>query len=186
VVKRFSPPTIINGRGVTLDMVKTYHMRRGDKEIKDKNKLVKILKETNFVTLALAKDNEPYVVSLSHSYSEEAGCLYIHCAAEGKKLDFMRDNPIVSGQALIDHGYHAGECSHLYVSAVFKGKVEFIEDLEIKKKALEHMILHQEKNPKSLLTRLKVFQAGSALDKTIVAKIIIDELTGKKSAEVEF
>ena len=166
-------------------MAKTYHMRRGDKEIKDKKKLVKILKETNFVTLALAKDNEPYVVSLSHSYDEEAMCLYIHCASEGKKLDFMRANPIVSGQALIDHGYHTGECSHLYVSAVFKGKVEFIEDLEIKKKALEHMILHQEKNPESLLTRLKAYQAGSLLDKTIVAKIIIEELTGKKSAEVE-
>jgi len=158
-------------------MAKTYHMRRGDKEIKDKKKLEKILKETNFVTLALAKDNEPYVVSLSHSYDEEAECLYIHCASEGKKLDFMRGNPIVSGQAIIDHGYHAGECSHLYVSAVFKGKVEFIEDLEIKKKALGHMIQHQEKNPESLLTRLKVSQAGSPLDKTIVAKIVIEELT---------
>jgi hypothetical protein len=30
-------------------------MRRGDKEIKDEKKLVKILKETNFVPLALAK-----------------------------------------------------------------------------------------------------------------------------------
>ena len=67
---------------------------------------MKILKETNFV--ALAKDNEPFVVSLSQSYDEEAGCLFIHCASEGKKLDFMRGNPIASGQALIDHGYHAG------------------------------------------------------------------------------
>jgi nitroimidazol reductase NimA-like FMN-containing flavoprotein (pyridoxamine 5'-phosphate oxidase superfamily) len=125
-------------------------------------------------------------VSLSHSYDEEAGCLYIHCASEGKKLDFMRGNPILSGQALIDHGYHAGRCSHLYISPVFNGKVEFIENLEIKKKALEHMILHQEKNPESLLTRLEAFQAGSPLDKTTVAKIIIEELTGKKSAEVEF
>jgi nitroimidazol reductase NimA-like FMN-containing flavoprotein (pyridoxamine 5'-phosphate oxidase superfamily) len=48
-------------------MVKTYHMRRGDKEIKDKKKLARILKETNFMTLALAMGNEPYVVSLSHS-----------------------------------------------------------------------------------------------------------------------
>jgi nitroimidazol reductase NimA-like FMN-containing flavoprotein (pyridoxamine 5'-phosphate oxidase superfamily) len=161
-------------------------MRRGDKEIKDKKKLVKVLNETNYVTLAFAKDNEPYVVSLSHSYDEEAGCLYIHCASEGKKLDFMRDNPIVSGQALIDHGYHSGECSHLYVSAVFKGRIEFIEGLESKKKALEHMILHQEKNPESLLIRLKAFKAGGPLDKTIVAKIVVEELTGKKSAEVEF
>jgi hypothetical protein len=167
-------------------MVKTYHIRRGDKEIKDKKKLEKILKGTNFVTLALARDNEPYVVSLSHSYDEEAGCLYFHCAEEGKKIDYMRGNPVVWGQALIDHGYYAGECSHLYVSAVFRGRIEFIEDLDGKMKALGHMILHQEKNPDALLTRLKAFEAGSQLDKTIVGRIVIDELTGKKSAEVAF
>lgn len=167
-------------------MVKTYHMRRGDKEINDKKKLARILKETNFVTLALAMGNEPYVVSLSHSYDEEAGCLYFHCADEGKKIDYMRGNPVIWGQALIDHGYHAGECSHLYVSAVFRGRIEFIEDLNGKKKALGHMILHQEKNPDTLIKRLKAFEAGSPLDKTIVGKIVIEELTGKKSAEVAF
>ncbi len=167
-------------------MVKTYHMRRGDKEIKDKNKLERILKETNFVTLALAMGNEPYVVSLSHSYDEEAGCLYFHCADEGTKLDYMRGNPVVWGQALIDHGYHAGQCSHLYVSANFRGRIEFIEDLDGKKKALGHMILHQEKNPEALLTQLKAFEAGSSLDKTIVGRIVIEELKGKKSAEVSF
>ncbi|MGD0803245.1 MAG: pyridoxamine 5'-phosphate oxidase family protein [Candidatus Bathyarchaeia archaeon] len=167
-------------------MVKTYHMRRGDNEIKDRKKLARILNETNFVTLALANENEPYVVSLSHSYDEEAGCLYFHCANEGKKLEYMRGNPVVSGQALIDHGYHAGQCSHLYVSAVFKGKIEFIEDIDRKKRALEHMILHQEKNPDALLTKLKAYETGSPLDKTIVGRIVIDELTGKKSAEVAF
>ncbi len=165
-------------------MAKTYHMRRADKEIKDRSKLERILEETNFVTLALAKDGEPYVVSLSHSY--EDGCLYFHCAAEGKKLDFMRVNPVVSGQALIDHGYHRGECSHLYVSAVFRGKVEFIEGIEEKRRILRHMILHQEENPEKLLARLDAFQTGGPLDKTVVGRIVIEELTGKKSAEVDF
>lgn len=167
-------------------MAKRYHMRRADKEIKDRKKLERILKETNYVTLALAKEGEPYVVSLSHSFEEEDGCIYFHCADEGKKLDFMRANPAVSGQALIDHGYHAGECSHLYVTAVFKGRVEFVEDLEGKRKILRHMILHQEKNPESLLTRLDAFQAGGPIDKTVVGRIVIEELTGKKSAEVDF
>jgi nitroimidazol reductase NimA-like FMN-containing flavoprotein (pyridoxamine 5'-phosphate oxidase superfamily) len=167
-------------------MVKTYHMRRDDKEIKDKKKLARILKETNFVTLALAIGNEPYVVSLSHSYDEDTGSLYFHCADGGRKLEYMRANPVVSGQALIDHGYHTGECSHLYVSVIFRGRIEFIEDLDGKNKALEHMILHQEKNPEALLTRLKAFKPGSSLDKTIVGRIVIEELTGKKSAEVSF
>lgn len=163
-------------------MVK-YHMRRADKEIKDKSKLEKILRETNYMTLALSKDNEPYAVAISHSYDAKEGCLYFHCASEGKKLDFMRANPIVSGLALIDHGYSEGSCTHRYVSAVFKGRIEWIEDLEGKKKALKHMIEKQDKNPAALIPRLT---KADSLSKTVVGKIIIEELTGKKSADIQF
>jgi hypothetical protein len=84
-----------------------------DREIKDQAKLEKILKETKYVTVSLCKDNEPYLVSLSHFYDKEANCLYFHCARVGKKLNFMKSNPKVWGQAIIDHGYLAGECNHL-------------------------------------------------------------------------
>ncbi len=167
-------------------MTKRYHMRRADKEIKDRKKLERILKETNFVTLALAKGDEPYVVSLSHSVDEGEGCLYFHCASEGKKLDFMRANPVVWGQALIDHGYHEAQCSHLYVSAVFKGRVEFVEDLEGKRRIMRHMILHQDSNPEAILGRLTGAEGSGGLAKTVVGRIVIEELTGKKSAEVDF
>ncbi len=164
-------------------MAKTYHMRRADKEIKDEVKLARILKETNYVTVALANGNEPYIVALSHSYDEESNCLYFHSAAEGKKLDYMRANPIVWGQALIDHGYYEGNCSHLYVSAVFRGHVEFVDSEEEKKKVFAHMIERQDKNPKALMPRLT---NSTAIGKTVVGKIVIDQLTGKKSAEIEF
>jgi uncharacterized protein len=168
-------------------MAKTYHLRRGDKEIKDKSKLIKILKETTYVTLALSRGDEPYVAALSHSYDEAGNCLYFHCAAEGKKLDFMRSNPVVSGIAVIDHGYYAEQCNHLYVSAVFKGRVEFVEDVEEKKKVLAHMIHAQEKKkPGDLLKRLEGPQVAENLAKTAVGRIVIEELTGKKSAEVNF
>jgi nitroimidazol reductase NimA-like FMN-containing flavoprotein (pyridoxamine 5'-phosphate oxidase superfamily) len=95
----------------------------------------------------------------------------------------MRANPKVSGIALIDHGYYEGQCSHLYVSAVFKGRVEWIDDLEGKRKALKHMIEKQDKNPSELLPRLT---KAESLAKTVVGKIVIEELTGKKSLEVTF
>ena len=167
-------------------MTKTYHMRRADKEIKDKVKLAKILNETNFITVALANENEPYIVTLSHSYDEEAECLYFHCGPEGKKLDYMRANPIVWGQALIDHGYHEGQCSHLYVTAVFRGRVEFVESLEEKRRIIKHMIERQDSNPETLVPRLTSIDNNTSLTNTIVGKIVLLELTGKKSAEVEF
>jgi nitroimidazol reductase NimA-like FMN-containing flavoprotein (pyridoxamine 5'-phosphate oxidase superfamily) len=39
-----------------------YHLRRKDKEIKELDKIKKILKETKYVTIALVKAGEPYLV----------------------------------------------------------------------------------------------------------------------------
>jgi hypothetical protein len=74
-----------------------YHVRRGDKEIRDEETMRKALKSTSYVTLAMCRDGEPYLVSLSHCFDEAGNCLYFHCAPEGKKLDFLRANPRVWG-----------------------------------------------------------------------------------------
>ncbi len=61
-----------------------YHMLRHDKEITDEETLKKILKTTQYVTLAMVKDSEPYLVSLSHGYDEEKHCIYFHSPKKGK------------------------------------------------------------------------------------------------------
>ena len=48
---------------------------------------------------------------------------------------------------MLDHGYHKGECSHLYASVMFKGRVEFIEDVEEKRRVFKAMILQLEPDP---------------------------------------
>lgn len=141
----------------------------------------KILRETSYVTLALVKDGEPYLVSLSHGYDEEENCLYFHSAPEGKKLDIMRENPIVWGQALMDHGYHKGECSHLYASVMFKGELEFIEDAEAKRHAFKTMVLQLEPEPDSIMDDML---GSEGIPSTIVGRINIEYMTGKKSDEV--
>ena len=158
-----------------------YHVRRKDKEIKDEETMKKILRETSYVTLALVKDGEPYLVSLSHGYDEEENCLYFHSAPEGKKLDIMRENPIVWGQALMDHGYHKGECSHLYASVMFKGELEFIEDAEAKRHAFKTMVLQLEPEPDSIMDDML---RSEGIPSTIVGRINIEYMTGKKSDEV--
>jgi len=158
-----------------------YHVRRHDKEIADGEALKKILRSTDYVTVAMCMDGEPYLVSLSHVYDEEEGCIYFHCAGEGKKLDFLRANPRVWGQALIDRGYHEGQCSHLYASVMFNGVVDFIESAEEKRNMMEKMIRFQDSNPEPLLGRLI---KAEALTGTVVGRIRIGEMTGKKSAEV--
>jgi nitroimidazol reductase NimA-like FMN-containing flavoprotein (pyridoxamine 5'-phosphate oxidase superfamily) len=159
----------------------SYHIRRKDKEITDQKQMRKILETTKYVTLAMVKHGEPYLVSLSHAYDKENHCIYFHCASEGKKLDYLKDNPLVWGQALLDHGYYNGECSHLFASVMFKGKVEFIRDLEEKRHAFRAMILQLEPDPDSIMDDLL---SSNGLPTTVVAKVKIEYMTGKKSAEV--
>jgi nitroimidazol reductase NimA-like FMN-containing flavoprotein (pyridoxamine 5'-phosphate oxidase superfamily) len=85
-----------------------YRLRRKDKEISDQTELRNILKITKYVTIALCMDNRPYLVSLSHGYDETRNCIYFHCAKAGKKIDYIKSNNTVWGQAIEDHGYAEG------------------------------------------------------------------------------
>jgi nitroimidazol reductase NimA-like FMN-containing flavoprotein (pyridoxamine 5'-phosphate oxidase superfamily) len=156
-------------------------MRRHDKEIKDENILKKILRITQYVTLAMVKNNEPYLVSLSHGYDEKKHCIYFHCAKEGKKIDFLKANPLVWGQAMLDHGYVEIECSHTYASVMFSGKVEFIDDNEERWDAISLMTRQLDPNAEEMIANRK----PESLVNTEIGKISIDYWSGKKSLEVE-
>ena len=157
-----------------------YHMIRDDKEITDEETLKKILKTTQYVTLAMVKDNEPYLVSLSHGYDEENHCIYVHSAKKGKKLDFLRANPRVWGQALIDQGYVEIECSHNYASVMFSGEMSFIEDKEERWTAMSLMNRQLDPNAEDMIAK----REPKSLDTAVIGKISIDFWSGKKSEEV--
>lgn len=158
----------------------TYHMRRKDKEITEDAVLKKILKSTKYMTIAMSMDNQPYLVSLSHGYDEDRNCIYFHCASEGKKLDFLKANNNVWGQALLDHGYIQGECNHNFASVHFKGKVVFITDHNEKLHAFHVMECQLDKCADTLVAKLN----QEKLKTTVIGRIDIDSMTGKKSKEL--
>lgn len=159
----------------------TFHARRKDKEITDEAKLKKILRSSKYVTIALCRDNVPYLVSLSHGYDEEHHCLYFHCAKEGKKLVYLKSNNVVWGQALLDFGSSEDDdCSQLYASVHFSGKVTLIEDLDEKRRAIMCMISQLGKNPEALTAKLNL----DRLKSTMMGRIDIEYMSGKKSKEV--
>ena len=83
-----------------------YHMNnRPNREIKNKVQINKLLHTGKYVTLALCKDNQPYIVTLSYGYDEATDSLYMHCADKGLKLDFIKENPNVCGTIIEDGGY---------------------------------------------------------------------------------
>ena len=148
-------------------------MRRKDKEITDEEIMKRILKSTQYVTVAMSKDNDPYLVSLSHGYDEERNCVYFHCAQEGKKIDYLRANNRVWGQTVVDRGYHQGECSHLYASVMFSGRVVMIDDRDEKWRALELMTRQLDSDAERLIEARK----PESLDNTVVGRIDIEYMS---------
>jgi nitroimidazol reductase NimA-like FMN-containing flavoprotein (pyridoxamine 5'-phosphate oxidase superfamily) len=159
--------------------MEAYHeLRRKEQEIKDAAELKAVLAKTQHVTVAMCRDNEPYLVTLSHGYDEKQNAIYFHCAFAGKKIDFLKANDRVWGQALVDRGYVQGKCDHLFTSVQFSGRVRFIADEAEKRRALAVMIRQLERDPEKVL-EAKVTEARVAT--TNIGRIDIEFLSGKRS-----
>ncbi len=146
-------------------------------EITDTILLRKILKSTQHVTIALCMDNQAYLVTLTHGYDEKRNCIYFHCAAEGKKIDYLKSNNTVWGQAMLDRGYVEGECSQNYATVQFQGKVTFLNSFEEKREAIECMIRQLDKNADAMIAKLK----PEKLKTTAFGRIDINYISGKKT-----
>ncbi|MCU0860462.1 MAG: pyridoxamine 5'-phosphate oxidase family protein [Thermoplasmata archaeon] len=156
-------------------------MRRREKEVTDRDEMVRVLRETRYVTVAMCGDDGPYLVTLSHCYDPDRNAIYFHCAHEGRKIDILRRDGRVWGQALIDLGYADGKCDHLYQTTQFRGKVKFVEEPEEKRYALGMMIRKNEKDP-------VLVESEQVTDESVrnvnIGRIDIDLMTGKRSDRV--
>jgi nitroimidazol reductase NimA-like FMN-containing flavoprotein (pyridoxamine 5'-phosphate oxidase superfamily) len=158
-----------------------YHLKRKEQKIANVDALKRVLGSTQYVTIALCKNDEPYLVTLSHGYDPERNCIYFHCAPEGKKLDYIRANNKVYGQAMIDEGFVEGECKQSYTSVQFSGKVIFPQSVDEKLEALTCMIEQLNKNLDKMLTQINKLNAETDLKNLIIGRIDIQYLSGKHS-----
>ena len=154
-----------------------FHVRRKDREITNPEELRQVLKTTQYVTVALCMDNEPYLVSLSHGYDESKNCIYFHCAPKGKKLVYQKANNKVWGQAVLDFGV-TEECDYIYTSVHFCGKMHLISDPSEKQYGIEVLIRQLSRDPEKKLAQVK----PEKLEKTTIGRIDIDYMTGKKGS----
>ncbi len=143
--------------------------------------MLAILDEAKYVVIAMCRDNEPYLATLSHGYDRERNCIYFHCAKEGKKVDILNEQNIVWGQALMDKGYVQGSCDHLYATTQFKGRVTFVENKDEKKHALKIMIDALEENPQEVMDSQL---SEKSIEGVQIGRIDIEYLSGKKSEKV--
>jgi uncharacterized protein len=152
-------------------------MRRSERQIKDQAVIEDTILKGKYATLALCRDNEPYIVTLSYGYESDSKSLYFHCAKNGLKTEFVQDNPCVCATIVQDCGYIQGECAHAYQAVVLRGKIEILTEESDKEKAMAVLIDHLEARPEIMRTKLQTKTEQYREMRTW--RLAIEEITGK-------
>lgn len=152
-------------------------MHKKEREITDPVRMRSILKKGKYAVIALCREGEPYVVTLSYGYDEARSALYFHTALQGLKLEIIKANPGACATVIIDRGYLMGECSHGYRSVVMNGTMRVVESLVEKKHGMDILLLHLEENPDAV--RRRSLMDDKAYERTCILRLDIKDMTGK-------
>lgn len=152
-------------------------MRRKDKQVTSKAWIEDVLQKAEWLELGLAgSDGWPYVVPLNFAYKD--GYLILHGAAAGKKADMLAENPKVCFQAAVDTEVIRNETdpaqfSMKYRSVTGFGIAKTVGDIAEKREYLRELMYHYDGPVEPM--------PDTMLQKTLVIKIEIIEMTGKVS-----
>ncbi|MBT3388121.1 MAG: pyridoxamine 5'-phosphate oxidase family protein [Desulfobacula sp.] len=150
-------------------------MRRKEKEITNREDIENILRQSKVCRLAMVDEDKPYMVPLNFGYSN--GCLFFHCAKQGRKIDLIKKNPNICFE--VDELIRLKKASLAcdwgidFKSVIGSGTAQILEDSKEKIQAL-NAIMSQYSG--------RTFEyPDEMLEKTLVIKVVIDEMTGKQS-----
>ncbi|MBE0558594.1 MAG: pyridoxamine 5'-phosphate oxidase family protein [Proteobacteria bacterium] len=150
-------------------------MRRAEREIKDTKAIRAIMEEARVCRIGLSDGGMPYIVPMNFGLGEN--CIYLHCAAQGRKLDIIRRNDRVCSEVDLFRevilGQSACGCSCRYESVIGFGRAAIVEEPDEKRTALDRIMEHYD-------VQGKVIYPDDILEKTTVIRIAIESLTAKR------
>jgi len=150
-------------------------LRRKEKEIVDKGEIESVIRKSVVCRLGLADNGTPYIVPLCFGYKD--GCLYFHSAKEGRKIEMLKQNNRVcfefEGDVKIQAGKAACDWGMKFRSVIGYGRASLIEDSDAKRQALDVIMAQYADGPFEY--------SEKAFGKTLVIKVEIESMTGKKS-----
>lgn len=109
-------------------------MRRADREIKEFDEIIKIIKKCDVCRIAMNDGKFPYIVPLNFGLDvqDKQVYLYFHGALEGKKIDLLKKNPKVTFEMDCDHNFifydDRMSCTMGYESVLGHGVMEFVKE----------------------------------------------------------
>lgn len=158
--------------------MQNYHLKnRPNREVTQVAEIQQILSNGKYSVIAMCRDNEPYIVTLSYGYDLDQNALYFHCSLQGLKLDFIRSNPLVCATVIEDGGYVENECEHIFRTAVFWGKMSVVTILEEKKHGMKILLNHLESSP-GTIQRLQQ-KSDEAYSRMEILKLEITQIHAK-------
>ncbi len=156
-------------------------MRRGEREITDLAEVQALLHRARICRLAFAVRSEPYIVPLCYGFDVGANALFFHTAREGRKIEFIMENPHVcfeiEGRAELRQGGADG-CAWgmAYESVIGYGVLSEVREPAEKICALQCLMRHQ-------AGRDAEWTFGEdSLEATRVWRLDIQSMTGKRSS----
>lgn len=122
-------------------------MRRKDREITDSAEIRRIIADCDCCRLAFSVEGgAPYIVPLNFGVGDDGKSLYFHSASEGRKLDLLRQNPVVGFEMDTDHKLNQGKtpcnCSFCFSSVIGSGRLIVLTDTAEKITALGKIMEH--------------------------------------------
>jgi len=123
-------------------------MRRKDREITDFSSMLEIVKSCDCCRLGLVDGKEAYIVPMNFGFDGEDGQLklYFHCANEGRKLELLPSQSVVSFEMDTKHQLTGGEkgCdfSYLFQCVMGTGDADVLTSREEKIFGLQKIMAH--------------------------------------------
>jgi len=150
-------------------------MRRGEREIRDEAGIQEILEQGHVCRLGLFDGQYPYVVPMNYGYRK--GCLYVHSAPEGRKIDILKKNNRVCIEVDVDCRIVRGDApcrwAAKYRSVIGFGRARIVDDESGKKAGLDAIMAHYGGQ--------EGLYDDQSLQRTCVIEVAIERMTGKQS-----
>jgi len=164
-------------------MTQSREMRRKEKEITNPEEIKDILETCGICRLGFSEGGIPYVIPINYGYTYTDGVItvFFHCAGEGRKIDIMKQNPVVCFEIdrveRLDPAGSPENISLKWESLIGTGTAQFVDDIQEKKKFLGSMMrIYKGYNPH--------YRPETLTDERVrgvtMFKIVLDEFKAKR------
>ena len=154
-------------------------MRRKDREIKEHNEIVEVIRNCDICRLGLVDGEYAYILPLNFGMEQdEEGkvALYFHSALEGRKTELLKEGLKASFEMdtkhEIEYDEGRGYCTYYFESVMGRGTIHILNDDE-KFEALKKLMDHYHPGANAYFNT-------AAIPRTLVYALEVEEMTGKR------